>query len=346
MLAWGLIGAFLAMSPALAFATLEKRLKVVLIFLVVLNAIRSEEQLWIYLLVYVGSFMIYPARGTLINFIHHHMTNHRVAWNFIYDNPNDDAAMTMLAAGAALSIAMAEVQSRALRKAAWGCAAILVLAVLVTESRGAFVGLVLGLGLPFLRLVRRRVVIVYAAVGAVAALTVLPHRFYVRMEGLKDLTSVSTIRQADKSGSAEQRWQIQLTGLRIFFAHPLLGVGLGCYPLANAKFSPDLGARDAHNTYLRLGAETGLPGLLLWVALVVAVLKQVRRAERGPGRLKMVDPKWLKYGLFAFLVEGIFGSYSDLTILYMVLGTVWSAATLMLNEDRTNEPARTVARVS
>ena len=342
LLGWALISSFIAMSPDLAFTTLEERLKVMLIFLVVMNAIRTERQLWIYLAIYIGSFMLYPARGTLLNFAHGITTNYRVSWNYIYNNPNDDAAMAILATGVALSIAMATVRSKKVRQAAFGCAAIFALVVLVTESRGAVIGLVVGMGPPLVRTLKRRSVFVYAAVVSVVGLSVLPHRFWVRMSGLKDLTSVSTIRKADQSGSAEQRWQIQKTAMKIFIDHPIFGVGLGCYPLANAKYRPDLGPRDAHNTYLRLAAEIGLPGLLIWGALVVSIMRQVKRAERGTSRLRTVNPLWLKYGLFAFLIEGIFGSYSDLTVLYLVLGTMWAAATMMLSEAEPRQPARSV----
>lgn len=342
LLVWGLISSFRAMSPDVAFSTLETRLKVMLIFLVAMNAIRSEKQLWIYLLVYVGSFMIYPARGTLLNFAHGITAAHRVYWNGIYDNPNDLAAMAILAAGSALSIAMATVQSVKVRKVVAGCAAVLVLIVLVTESRGALIGLTVGMALPLLRTMKRRSVFLYATIVGVVGLLVLPHRFWVRMEGLKDLTSVSTIRKADKSGSAEQRWQIQKTAFRIFIDHPVLGVGPGCYPIANNRYRPDLGPRDAHNTYLRLGAELGFPGLFLWSALVLSVMRRVKRAERIKSRLQTVDPVWIKYGLVGFLVAGIFGSYSDLTILYLVLGTMWSAATIMLGQAELEHIVRPV----
>lgn len=348
LLGWALISSFLAMSPALAFATLDDRLKVMLIFLVALNAIRCEKQLWIYLLIYAAAFLVYPARGTLLNFAHGITTNYRVSWNYIYDNPNDDAGMALLATGVALSIGMAAVQSPKIRWATMGCAAIFALVVLVTQSRGALIGLVVALLPPFVRAVKRRSVffIAVAIVVVGVGLSVLPHKFWVRMEGLKDLTSVATISKADQTGSAEQRWQIQKTALQIFIDHPILGVGLGCYNMANAEYRPDLGPRDAHDTYLRLAAELGLPGLLLWAALVISVLKHVKWAERSKSRLQSVDPRWLKYGLLAFLTEGIFGSYSDLAVIYLVLGTMWSAAAMIRSQALPEQAAQSVARTS
>jgi O-antigen ligase len=340
LLAWGLISSFVAMLPDVAFATLETRLKVMLIFLVIMNAIRSERQLWVYSVVYIGAFLLYPARGTLLNYLHHDLVTGRVSWNQIYSNPNDDAAMAILATGVALSIAMAEVQSTKVRRGAAICAATFVLVVLVTESRGAFIGLALGIFLPLIRTLKRRTVVLYAVVGICVGVAVLPKTFWARIEGLKDLTSISTIRKADKSGSAEQRWQIQKTAMHIFIDHPILGVGLGCYPFANAKYRPDLGPRDAHDTYLRLAAELGIPGLLLWGGLVLSILKQVKRAEHGKARLQTVNPVWLKYGVIAFLIEGAFGSYSDLSALYLLLGAMWSAAIMMLSQAEPEQVVR------
>lgn len=339
LLAWCLVGSFFSMSQAISLATLDNRWKVMLIFLVVMNAIRKDRQLWIYLLLIVGSFMIYPARGTILNYIHHDTMGGRVAWNYIYDNPNDLAGMSLLVLGAALSIAMASAQPKVVRRGSAICAVVLILVVFLTESRGGFLGLVIGIGPPFfIRAVKRPRIAVCTLVVICVGLAVLPDTLWSRVEGMKDLTSTSTFREADKYGSAEQRWQIQQTAWKITADHPLLGVGLGCYPLANNKYRPDLGKRDTHDTYLNLTAELGFPGLLIWAAIVISVLRQVRRAERrNASGISGVEPIWLKYGLFGFLIEGIFGTYSGLTFLYLVLGALWSAATLMLG-DQSSKP--------
>lgn len=345
---WAFGTSFFAMAHEVARDTLVERIKVMLIFLVVMNAIRTEKQLRFYLLVVIGSFMIYPARGALLNYIHGDLLQGRATWNFIYSNPNDLAAMAILAMGAALSIATAKAQAKAVRWSAAACAAILILVTLLTESRGGFVGLVVGLGPPVLvRAVRRPGTPIYALIALTIGLAILPDTLWVRLSGMADLTSTSTLSEADKTGSAEQRWQIQQTAWKIFTDHPVLGVGLGCYELANDKYAPDLGPRDTHDTYLNLAAELGLPGLLLWLALVASVLLRARRSQRGKAGIPTVRIIWLKYAFYGFLLAGIFGSYSGLTMCYLVLGTLWSAATLTQSEPAIATVAdRSMVRVS
>src|SRR6202030_3237963 len=147
------------------------------------------------------------------------------------------------------------------------------------------------------------------------------------LEGITNLTE--TIAETDKKGrspagedrfeqfasaSARQRFDILKTGLHIAASHPVLGVGIGCYNEANARYAPELGERDAHNTYVRLAAEMGLPGLLLWLALVGSVLTQVRRRRaRLEADDRTIQVLWIERAVIGFLVAGFFGSYAGLT---------------------------------
>jgi len=145
---------------------------------------------------------------------------------------------------------------------------------------------------------------------------------------MSKLTSTATIAQADPEGSAAQRWQIQKTAWRIFEDHPIMGVGLGCFPLAIGRYSPGLGDRDTHDTYLNLATELGLPGLIMWLGLIGSVLLHAARASiERISRHSLVATTWLRCGLIAFLVAGIFGSYSGITMGYLVLGALWVGAT-------------------
>ena len=103
LIAWAFATSPLAISPDLAQATVVDRLKLIAIFWVVMNAIRTERQLRIFLMIFVASFLIYPARGAILNYLHGETLFGRAIWNHIYNNPNDLAAMALLALGAALS---------------------------------------------------------------------------------------------------------------------------------------------------------------------------------------------------------------------------------------------------
>jgi O-antigen ligase len=90
-------------------------------------------------------------------------------------------------------------------------------------------------------------------------------------------------------GSAEIRFNILIAGLRMIQSHPLVGVGLGQFWYQAPVYNPELiklnAVNIAHNTYLQLGAEAGLPTLAFFVVLMargfVKYRAVLRLRERG-----------------------------------------------------------------
>ena len=94
-----------------------------------------------------------------------------------------------------------------------------------------------------------------------------------------------------------------------------------------------LGFRDTHSTYLNVAAETGIPGLLLFLATVgvVAVTSErTRRLARGSPRAQQLLA--LELGLLAFMLAGVFGSFAKLSFLYMQLAIMWSVTDITKRE--------------
>ena len=303
-------------------------MKVVVVLLVVVSAMRTERQARIFLFVVLACFMLFPARGSLQNYVTGYTLFGRLIWNQIYANPNDLGAMALLVSGVALSFAVRASRRAVFRWASVGCIVVLGAVILLTQSRGVFLGVCIGMGPEVLARIRKQPKLaVYGVIGLLVLIPTVPDKVWERLSGITQLTSTSTIAQADPEGSAGQRWEIQKTAWAIFSDHPLTGVGLGCYPLANATYAPHLGARDTHNTYLNLAAELGLPGLILWLAMVLSVLRYARRQrlahpEHELGRATI----WIERAVIGYLVAGCFGTYSGLTILYLLLGTLWCVA--------------------
>jgi len=83
--------------------------------------------------------------------------------------------------------------------------------------------------------------------------------------------------------------------------HPWLGVGFGNYrtaALARASVTGinDQLSRDAHSIALTVWAETGVPGLLLWVMLHVALLRALlQRAREGNTVALGAALSWIGY---------------------------------------------------
>jgi O-antigen ligase len=326
-LLWALVTSFFALSPETARAELLERLKSLIIFFVVINVLRTPRQLRFYILLVLVAFMIYPARGALQNYVTGNTTFGRVIWNKIYSNPNDLGAMTLLMTGLALAIATVRTERRRVRWAVGLCVPVMIAIMLLTQSRGVFIGLIVGFAPALLAQIRKRPSIaVPVIIAVVVAGVLLPAAVTHRLGGITKLTSSETIAEADPEGSAEQRLEISKVAWRIFTDHPLIGVGIGCYADANERYSAALGKRDAHDTYLTLAAELGLPGLLLWLGLVGSVLLHLKRHRSIAVSAAPIQIVWIYRAVVGFLVAGLFGSYSGITMFYLMLGTLWAVA--------------------
>jgi O-antigen ligase len=360
-LLWGFMTALFAVAPERAWQVLIELLKALVIFFVVVNVIRTPQQLRFYILLILVAFLIFPARGTLTNYVTGNITQGRVAWNQMYGNANDLAAITLLMLGSALAIATVKTQNVWARRAAVALVPVTLVIILLTQSRGVFVGLLVGFGPPLLARLRKRpsgVAPVLVLLAVIAAL--VPAASWHRLGSITSLTE--TVGEPDKgrrppaseskydqwaAGSARQRFDILKTGLNIAASHPVLGVGIGCYREANARYAPQLGERDAHNTYVSVAAEMGFPGLLLWLGLVGSVLVRVRRRRALlEANDRTIQVLWIERAVIGFLVAAFFASYARVTIFYLFLGILWAASNV-LGSDTTEHsvpPARRALR--
>lgn len=326
---WAFVASFMSTWADVAVDRVIEYLKLAVIMLIVVNALRTEGQLRFYLLLLLGCFMLFPVRGTLVG---GDDIAGRAVWNYIYANPNDLATLCLIALGIAVGFAFSGGSRPIVRLGGVVCILFLLVVILKTQSRGAFIGLIAGLGPAVAAMaVKRPVLLVLggAVVAAVLSLAV-PETVWNRLAGIEKLADTSTIAQADAEGSAEQRLAIQRTALRIAVDHPLFGVGLGAYPLANARYEPGLGRKDTHNTYLNLLAEVGFPGFILWCAMVWSVVRHAYRARQRAGPSDLATQQaWIERAMWGYFVAGLFGSYAKLSFPYLMLGVLWCSATLL-----------------
>lgn len=328
-LLWAYISSFASPYQDVAIETVMERLKLLVIMLIAVCALRTEGQLRFYLLFYLGCFILFPVRGTFVGGDDY---QGRAVWNHIYSNPNDLAALSLIALGFAFGLYKSE-PSRTLVRFGAGISVILLLVVILrTESRGAFLGLLVIISVPVATmLVKQRLRTIGSVVAVVFLIShLVPESLWERLSGMQKITNVETIAEADKWGSAGERFEIAKIAWRIFDDHSFFGVGLGAYRLAHVMYAPSMGARDTHNTYLNLAAEVGLPGLLLWCAFIGSVVLYAYRSQRQVGMgMLATQQRWITRGLIGYLVAGIFGSYSHYTSLYLLLAVLWCSATLL-----------------
>jgi O-antigen ligase len=132
--------------------------------------------------------------------------------------------------------------------------------VLLSFSRGAYVGMVAGL--IFLGVMKERKYLVLVAVLLATWQTVVPNAVRERILMTYDANGVES--------SANERLQLWEDAFTIIPEHPILGTGFDTYRYLGR--SADY--LDTHNYYVKVTVETGFVGLGLFLYLLWAMTRQ------------------------------------------------------------------------
>ncbi|MGB9458473.1 MAG: O-antigen ligase family protein [Bryobacteraceae bacterium] len=231
--------------------------------------------------------------------------------------------------------------ARAPRSWIWlkaACAFLIVLAVLLAETRGVWFATAAA-GFYLLWVWKRKLLLlapVLIVLAAVASPTAIRER-------------VRSIVQPQKVDSNQFRIVVWRTGLRMIEAHPWLGLGPEEPHVQFQKWLPGDIRRPLpsgyyghlHNVYLQYAAERGIPTMLVMLWLLIRIVVDFRRGLRGlpPGR---DDRRFLLHGgiavVLAVLAEG-FVEYNlgDSEVLTMFL-VVTACGYLALEKDIAWQP--------
>lgn len=171
------------------------------------------------------------------------------------------------------------------------CSSLILGGVLVTYSRGAFVGLVVMLGLmEVLRLVTTRQLVV-SAIALVLSMVVFSPGYTGRIAtlvGIQGLFNTTATTEAQPDAVERGRATLMLSAWELFLDHPILGAGPGQFA---ASYVIDYASEmyylrrvsrqfRAHSLYLEMAAETGLIGLGVFLAIVIVTLRRLWKARR------------------------------------------------------------------
>jgi putative inorganic carbon (hco3(-)) transporter len=155
-----------------------------------------------------------------------------------------------------------QLSSIAILAVLWGC-------LVFTLSRSSFVSLALGLAVLAALRWRTRPVLYLGAVVVVVGAIVLaigPSTF-----GLKE----------NLNTASDGRVNLITGGKDLFVDRPILGWGSGSFSGEYTRHFRNAGVSDSHNIAVTIGAEQGVIGELLYIALVVAALGLLFRGARG-----------------------------------------------------------------
>ena len=221
----------------------------------------------------------------------------------------------------------------------WGC----LLGLFATQSRGDFLALVVGI-LVFV-LFKSRLLFI----GAILSIIFVFFNIQYLPSGLRARIQ-HTVVHRDPYGfqndngildaSARTRLALWQGAVNMIIAHPIMGVGYKMFPEYIYQYVPHneetaklpLRGRDGHNAYLMIGAELGLPALILFLVLLGFMYRIMIRAYRASQ-----DPFWKTVsicglcGVISLTLTNLFGSR---VISLVLAGYLWVLLAILLKLPR------------
>ena len=333
---WGALSVPFALTAGMAFHFWMDFARAVAMCLVLAASVRTARDLERLGLVYFAVTVVYTA-VILSRFQLGSADNWRLGRLYFYD-ANDLATLIVTAMPFGLYFALAHRQLL-LRAGALVGLSLLVVALIRSGSRGGFLAF---LAVAAFILVGFTTISARARVGGlVVILTVLgataSDRYWTQMQTM--IRPHEDYNLTDETG----RVKIWERGMGYMLDRPAVGVGMGNFPTAEGTISPMARRRElgrgvrwgaAHNTFVQIGAELGIPGLTLFLGLIVSVFVALRRVLRyaaavGPAAKNNARlAQSLMASVVGFLVGGFFLSlaYADmfyvLAALALALGKV------------------------
>lgn len=191
--------------------------------------------------------------------------------------------------------------------------ALMCVAIALTLSRGAAVGLALVIAVMFaLRYVRLRYLLL-VPVAAVALLITVP-QYGQRLESLETVPGIAD-EGVRADGSVRSRLTEMAAAILVFTEHPIIGVGPDEFQSYYMEYAEEFGLRvkrderAAHNLYLGIAADFGLLGTIFFFGAIAVTMRDLMRTRaqllRHDPRLAHLAGAFLLV-LVGYLSTGIF----------------------------------------
>lgn len=314
----GLLSIPLAINQQEAWAEFSGTfIRCIVIFIVMVNVVRTEARLkgLLFLAMAAGIWLSFEAindyRLGLMT-----IEGYRAAGRGtgIFGNTNDMALhlVTVLP----ISVALLFGTKGVARKLLYGAfAAVMIAAIVLSYSRGAFIGMLIALLFIAWKLGhRRRLEIVFAVLSFAGVIVLLaPDKYGSRLLSI-------FIPSLDPEGSADARRGELFRSIYVALRHPLLGIGMGNY-------QPEMSYRGlvTHNSYTQVAAEMGMTALACYTMFIGTPLRKLGQIARETFETRR-DSRFyyltlgLQASLIAYLVSSVFLSVAYVWYVYYLVG--------------------------
>jgi O-antigen ligase len=316
------IGALLGVNPGKSFHTVHKLLTLLLIFPIGAMALGFKD---------IRKLLEYFLYGTAVCAAYGIVVKHFIRHQDRIDSFSGDkmvfGGLLMVSLLFLIYFLVREPKGRVW----WLLLPVLGTALIFTQTRGAWIGFVVGFILMALRFNPRW--LLAGAVFCVGLFFVLPHDLQERVETLWK-PNIQLAENGQVLSSRDQRAFIWTAGLRIIGDHPL-GVGQGnledVYPAYRSPYAEEMTEPHLHDNFLQITAQNGWLGLgayLFWIVVFyrTALSFRTKSAEEG-------DLNWTFLCVFSAvlawgLTEYTF-SHQFMNVQFFLLGLqlcLWKAA--------------------
>lgn len=301
---WALLTMPIAKDPALAWEVFnDPFIKVVLIFIVMVNTLRTQSRLkWLmWLSIGVGILLSYQAldlymQGKFAT------EGYRVNVDFggMFGNPNDMAIHLVIFTPIAVVLGLAA-KNKLYKILYFAAAAMMIGGNMVTQSRGGFLGLLAVGGVLVWKLGKKQRVKVMAisAVVAVVLIALAPGDYAVRILSI-------FIPGLDPVGSADQRTELLKRSILVTIRNPW-GIGIGNFPIVGYH------NLQTHNAFTQVSSELGWFSFAAYITLMVSPFRKLGAIERQLSRRE--ETTWFYYlaigiqaSIAGYMVSSFFGA--------------------------------------
>ena len=309
LLAAGALSVPLALNPGIAVNGFIDFLKVVLMFIVMVNVIRSEKRLkllWILVLIATCTLSIGAINDYRLSRLALMGVRIQGVIGGLFDNPNDLALhlVTMIPITLALMFSSRNPLSKIMYLV---CAILIMGGVVATFSRGGFLALLFSLGVFMWKLARRSRLLL-GIVGAaliVLFVVVAPAGYGARLSTTQDDSAIARLDDLKRS-------------LFLAVRHPVLGVGMDNYILfSNAN-------KASHNAYTQVASEMGMTALACYTMFIVRPLRKLGQIGRETSDERSNSHYYylavgLQASLLGYMVSSFFASVAYLWYVYYLV---------------------------
>jgi O-antigen ligase len=192
--------------------------------------------------------------------------------------------------------------------------ALMLVGIVVTYSRGAFLGGLVALGFLAWKLGRnnRLNVFVLGTVVILLFLALAPGNYLVRLLSI-------FIPSLDPVGSSGARQGELIRSLHVAIRHPVLGIGMGNY---SSEMSYT--GLVTHNAYTQVASEMGIAALVIYTMFVVTPLKRLGQVAKET-RNSPTNSRYyylalgMQASLLAYLISSFFASVAYLWYVYFLV---------------------------